>query len=203
MSDCKAPAGIIGGRCARTSWQTPERLLEPVREYFGGVIPLDVATAPNNPTRARAFYCPADAVVETLQSGLFAEEEFGERVGHDALELPWGPQFFCNPPYGTALRLRWLPRVAEQACAGAEGFMLLSCARWEQECLHEAMAQASAVCWIKGRVDFINPVTGDAVVGNTYANMFLAFNVSFGRFAECFGKVGWCYRLAAQGVSDG
>jgi len=204
MTEPKAPAGIIGGRALKTTWQTPEYLLDPVRAYFGGQIPLDVATAPNNPTRARQFYCPTDAVNEAAQVALFDDELVGERTGHDALELPWSPAFYCNPPYGKALKERWLPRAASQAREGAEGFLLLSCARWEQECLHELMAEANAVCWIgkrvgkhHGRVDFINPETGDAVKGNTYANMFLAFNVDFERFAEAFGKVGWCYRLGA------
>lgn len=43
MSERKAPAGTIAGPTLDTTWQTPPELLEPVRAYFGGRIPLAAA----------------------------------------------------------------------------------------------------------------------------------------------------------------
>jgi hypothetical protein len=169
----KAPAGTIAGPCLDTTWQTPPELLEPVRAYFGGRIPFDAASTEVNPTGA---------------------DVFAHQGGLDGLVTKWRSGTFVNPPYGRVLR-EWFAKMASEAASGVPIISLLPCARWEQRYFQLAYAAANAKCLIRKRVAFIRPSTGERVAGNCYANMFLAFNVDWPRFSECFGKVGACVGL--------
>jgi hypothetical protein len=163
----KAPTGTITGPCMDTTWQTPPELVTAVRRYFGGRIPFDAATAPNNPCKARRFITAAE----------------------DGLAMRWPRRVWVNPPYGKALGI-WLPKIADEAELGSEIITLLPCARYEQYYWQYAMAQANAECLIRKRVKFIRPSTGDRVAGNPYANCFVGFNVDEERFAKHFGHLG-------------
>jgi hypothetical protein len=170
----KAPTGIIGARggAMDCEWLTPEALLEPTRDYFDGPIPFDVATRPENPTKATAFFTKQD----------------------DALAKGWPDEWFCNPPFGNELA-RWLERIGAQGYIGDHGILVLPCSRYEQHYWQEAMVHATTVCWIRGRVDFIRASTGDAVQGNTYASCVIGFNVRAQRFARCYGHLGLVQHL--------
>ena len=163
----KAPTGTIAGPTLDTTWQTPPELLAPVRAYFGGVIPFDPATAEDNPTGAEAI------------------------ASADGLDCVWSEHAgtFVNPPYGRVLR-DWLAKMVREAGSGAVIISLLPCARWEQAYFQEALAAANVCCFIRKRVNFIRPSTGDRVAGNPYANMFLAFNVDPAKFARAFACAG-------------
>ena len=169
----KAPIGIIGGPTLKTDWQTPQHILDGARRYWGGQIPCDVATTPQNPTRARRFFAPPDS---------------------DGLLETWPAEWWINPPYGKVLKT-WLAKAAQEARWGGTGIALLPCARWEQKYFQDVLTEANAVCFIRKRVKFINPATGDAVSGNTYANMFLGFNVDQSRWLEAFQPLGACVAL--------
>jgi|CXWL01.1.fsa_nt_gi phage N-6-adenine-methyltransferase len=170
----KAPAGVIGpkGGALDTTWQTPPELLVPPREYWGGAIPFDVATSITNPTAALGYWTAID----------------------DALAREWPKALWVNPPYGKGLRL-WLLKMADAAQKGSEIISLLPCARWEQRYFQTALAQANAVCMIRKRVNFIRASTGDAVSGNTYANMYLGWNVDVDRFTKTHSPQGACFAL--------
>lgn len=168
----KAPAGTITGPTMDKRWQTPPELLVPVREYFGGRIPFDAATADDNPTKAKKYATEKD----------------------NSLALKWPRQVYINPPYGDDLHA-FMGKIAWEAILGNEIITLLPCSRWEQRYWQMATQEANAVCWIRKRVSFIRPETGDRVDGNPYANMFLGFNADLERFAAAFGKVGACQEL--------
>lgn len=51
----KVQAGGIIRVSLDNTWRTPEKILEPVRSYFGGEIPFDAATGLDNPTRAKVY----------------------------------------------------------------------------------------------------------------------------------------------------
>ena len=79
---------------------TPEYVLGPVRESFGGSIGLDPCTLDSNPVGAARFY----------------------HLPMDGAELPWdAPSIFVNPPYSKA-RERWVHRCVEAAEAGSGSF---------------------------------------------------------------------------------
>jgi hypothetical protein len=171
----KAPAGTITGPTLDTTWQTPPELLEPVRAYFGGRIPLDAATATDNPTGADRFFA---------------------RPESDGLTWAWSGYggVFCNPPYGRVLR-DWLDKMRIEAEAGAEIISLLPSARWEQAYFQRAICAANALCMIRKRVAFVRAETRERVAGNPYANIFVGWNVDHARFAESFGPHGACVAL--------
>lgn len=175
-SERKAPCGIIGGACLDTTWQTPQEYLVPARGYWGGSIPFDVCTALDNPTKADDFWTEAD----------------------NALGQDWPASWWCNPPYGKAIRL-WLAKMRAQILAHEinEGIALLPCSRWEQHYFQVALTAANVVCFIRKRVDFLNPKTGDIVSGNTYANMYVGFNVDYQRFVSNFSEAGLCVAVKA------
>ena len=90
----------------------------------------------------------------------------------------------------------WVQKaVLESQQDNKEIILLLSAARWEQGWWQEFIAVADLVCFIRGRVSFIRPITGDRVSGNTYANMFVGLKIRDHRlFTDCFKNVGLCMR---------
>ena len=83
--------------CKETVWLTPDKVLDSVREFFGGEIPLDPATESNNPTSAKKIF--------TITS--------------NGLDQPWDVGVFVNPPYGKGIR-DWCKKIIFRS------FLLLS-----------------------------------------------------------------------------
>ncbi len=117
---------------AKGDWQTPEVVLDAVREFFGGAIGLDPCTAGDNPTRAVRFFA-------LPQDGLAASwEGFGS--------------IYCNPPYGRGIK-PWVDACA-QAGSHSEVIALLPARPdtvWFQPCFPP---RSSAICFWKGRLTF-------------------------------------------------
>lgn len=110
---------------------TPGYVLAPIRAVLGGRIRLDPCTTPENPVGAERFYALPD----------------------DGVALPWDAEtVFCNPPYGEA-RIRWIRRCAEAGAAGSRVVLLIP-AHTDTRIWHEAMASATSLLFIKGRVKF-------------------------------------------------
>ncbi len=176
----KAPTGTITGKpTLDTDWLTPPELLHHVRAYFGGTIPFDPATSPDNPTQALA-YCTGDA-------------------GDNGLDVDWAQHagVFVNPPYGRALRA-WLGKIDKEARKGVPIVSLLPCARWEQHYLQQTLTAANAICFVRKRVKFVRASSGDRPSGNPYANMFVAFNVDMDAFVRAFSQVGCVVEIAGR-----
>lgn len=166
-------------------WLTPPQLLVPVGSYFpGGRIPLDPATLPSNPTNAERFFTERD----------------------DGLTRPWDGPVFVNPPYSRTRKSQrvppirlWAAKIHEEALRGQEILALLPCgarfstAYW-QDCILGAK-ELNALCFIRGRVKFINGRTGKIGKQNTYDSMFYGFNVSWRRFKKAFSALGVCRRV--------
>lgn len=68
----------------------------------------------------------------------------------DGLTQPWRGRVWLNPPYGRHTGL-WLRRLA----AHGEGVALVF-ARTETEWWHEVVPTAAAVCFIAGRITFVD-----------------------------------------------
>lgn len=178
----KAPTGFIGRStkgpgsaeysALDTTWQTPEWVLDKIRLYYGGPIPFDVATAPDNPTKAIGFWTAVD----------------------DALPRDWPEQSYCNPPYGKALRA-WYPKFHEESQRGIEIIAVLPCARFEQAYFTNPFVAAKHVCLIRGRVSFIRAATQEEVGGNPYATMLVDWNTTSSKWREAFVDLGACFKL--------
>jgi site-specific DNA-methyltransferase (adenine-specific) len=164
----------VDKQCATPEWFTPESILECVRAYYAGPIPLDPATHPSNPTKALRFYTQAD----------------------DGLKQPWTDPVFINPPYGKEIRL-WCEAIHNWSLTNVPIVALLPCGArfstkyWQQHILSERL---QAVCFVRSRVKFLRE---DGSVGgqNPYDSAIYLYNGTPTKFQEAFGKLGKCFSL--------
>ncbi len=165
----------VDKECKAVEWYTPEEILERVRDYFGGVIPLDPATVPDNPTGAERFFT-------AKQNGL--SQSWG------------GSGAFVNPPYGKTIS-EWCAKIHEEAGSGLPIIALLPCgARFSTEYWQEHIlsGELTAVCFVRGRVGFVSE-GGDKQAGNPYDSAIYGFNADPTKFAAAFGVLGKVFRM--------
>ena len=176
------------------TWRTPEWLLDMARAYFGGPIPFDAATAPDNPTRALRYVVPAAGpLFPGHEPPMFegAAEPVGERILGDGLALDWPPAVWCNPPYGSHLRA-WMQKFVEQSARGVEIVTLIPSSRSETDYMQAAIAACSHLCLIRKRVAFISSRDLKPVKGNTSGSLLVGFNTAPGRWSAAFSAAGLC-----------
>lgn len=156
------------------SYQTPPAIRDAAASYFpGGVIPLDPFTSADNPMRALDWCHPE---------------------GADGYLLPWHAVggVFVNPPYGRPA----IEKIGLEAAEGCEMVALLPVNRNETSYFQRLILErARVVCWIRRRVAFIRPSTGERASGNPYTSALWGFNVDVGRFVRAFGRLGVCTSL--------
>lgn len=196
MTRAKVQAGGILRKGIDNRWQTPEYILEAVRAYFGGPIPIDPASAPGNPTRALRFYAPPGRAARS--PSLFADPASpGEWAGPDGLAAPWDEGVFCNPPYSSG-ELRPYLRKAQaefQRLPRRPIIYLLPCNRWEVGYFTNFLDCSNAWCFHAGRVPFISAIDGKAVAGNPFASFLVGLGVDVDAFDRAFGDLGPCYSV--------
>lgn len=106
---------------------TPESILGPVREMFGGDIDLDPCTDEENPVRAKAFYAPPD----------------------DGCTLSWDyPTVYCSPPAED--RLRWVQRCIDAQSVTTRIVLLLP-AYIETPACQLALSKCWSAVFVAGR----------------------------------------------------
>ncbi|WP_350247820.1 DNA N-6-adenine-methyltransferase (plasmid) [Rhodococcus sp. D-6] len=143
---------------------TPEYVLDPVRAVLGGRIELDPCTTADNPVGAERFYALPD----------------------DGAARSWSAAtVFCNPPYGEA-RVRWVRRCAEAGAAGSRVVLLIP-AHTDTRIWHEAMASATSLLFVKGRVKFGVPRTNGRQVAASHPSALIGWNVDL-RHADELGS---------------
>lgn len=197
MTQRKVTAGGYHRESLDNSWRTPEHILERVRFYFGGEIPFDPATGPDNPTRALRF-CTGDLPAPPVPPSLFPtppEQLDAERLAlarADGLAIAWDWPTWCNPPYGAEIRA-WLAKFVAEAARGTVIVALLPCSRWETDYLQAALATSSALCLIRKRVAFVSSQDGVAPGGNTTGSMIVGWNVDAARWRDAFSPLGTCF----------
>jgi site-specific DNA-methyltransferase (adenine-specific) len=156
--------------CRDTEWRTPPAVLDVVRAYFRGRIPLDPAASSDNPTNARRF---------------FTRRENG-------LRRAWSAPSFVNPPYGRAIRA-WAAKIHEEAARGTEIVALLPAGarfgtRYWQE--HILIPQLSALCFHRGRIEFLDRQGRPSPSRNMYDSIFYLYNGHRARFERAFAALG-------------
>lgn len=160
---------MIDKECKETIYLTPEKILVPVRDYFGGQIRLDPATQPENPTSANLFYTGTP---------------------HDGLELPWMDKTFVNPPYGRVLQ-DWCRKIDSESQKNLGIVALLPGQRfetkyWQKHILNDRL---SAIVLILGRVPFLRP-DGSPAKSNPYGSMLYVYNDDPEQVEKHFGHLG-------------
>lgn len=175
--------------CKATVYITPERIISPVRDYFGGQIPLDPATEPSNPTHALAF-----STAETKEDLENQMLQVPDGWTHNGLERDWGAHdgVFVNPPYGKVLK-HWCEKISAEAEAGLPIIALLPAGarfgtRYFQKFIF--VPQLDVACFVRGRVKFLRPDLSVTEGQNPYDSVFYGFNVDAQRFAEHFRHLG-------------
>lgn len=197
MSLPKVHAGGHIRTALANDWRTPPHVLDRARVFFGGRIPFDPATGPENPTDA-VRYCagaPGTLFAPKPEEDLTAHEVLARSNG---LEVAWDWPTWVNPPYGRELAA-WLRKIGGEAKRGTLIVALLPCSRWETH-LQKALARASCACFVRGRLAFISALDGKAVSGNPTASMLVGFGLVPGSLAEvsfatAFGPLGLCLAL--------
>lgn len=154
----KRGAQALAGGNARVQpnddWGTPAHIFGTVRnDGFNGVIDLDPATWPSNPTGARVFYTKED----------------------DGLKYAWpAVRIFCNPPY-SALE-RFIDHAIAAERAGARIYLLVP-VRTDAAYHHRLIAAATDVLFLRGRVKFVRQ-DGSAPGSAAFASMIVGLGIS-------------------------
>ncbi len=153
-------------------WQTPEDVLELVREV--GVIDLDPCTVMDNPTFANYPLTPED----------------------DGLSAYW-PGFglvYINFPYSQASA--WAKKIVHEVerTGMKREYIVLAPARTDTRWWHELVAaRPSRVCFWRGRLKFNKP-TGEPGQSAPFPSALLYYGSDDATFARVFGPKGWIVR---------
>lgn len=164
--------------CKNTIYITPAYVLEPIRAYFGGRIPLDPATQPTNPTQADVFCVAPPGPVDLATNG---------RV--DGLREQWSKHdgVFVNPPYGEVLP-DWCRKIYQESIFGVPVFGLLPAgARFSTRYFQRFIFSQAlrGAFFYRGRIPFLRP-DGTVAKQNPFDSVTYCFNVDLDRVAECF-----------------
>lgn len=158
----------VANNSGNNEWYTPSEYIEAAREVMGG-IDLDPASS--------------DIANRTVGASTYYTAEM------DGLSLPWSGRIWMNPPYSSdkigafAEKLvRELPNI-EQAC------ILVNNAT-ETAWFAMMVEHASAVCFPRGRVKFLDP-DGNASGAPLQGQAVLYIGGNTADFCERFGKFGW------------
>lgn len=123
--------------------------------------------------------------------------------GEDGLALPWkvrmGSLVYCNPPYSESRR--WIEKAdAEHARFRSEIFLLVAA---RTDTIATQAMQARLVCFWKGRITFLDPVTKEPPkdkkgkpAGAMFPSMVLYYGLRESRFREVFEPHGKVVRWA-------
>lgn len=140
----------VSANSGENEWYTPPEIIEAAREVMG-VIDLDPAscqTAQAN-VKAKRFYTADD----------------------DGLSKKWTGNVWLNPPYSKDLIGAFAAKVVAEAGRVRQAIVLVNNAT-DTAWFHDLASVASAVCFLRGRVKFLDktgkpantPVQGQAIV---------------------------------------
>jgi hypothetical protein len=158
---------------AKQDWNTPENVLKLVREYAGGQIEFDPCSGPGSIVNAKVTWCPPK---------------------HDALTESWGPQAkgvtFVNPPYGRTLN-DWSTKIR---LVGRSVYwpnmVVLVPSRTDTQWFQPFFTEASAICFVKGRLKFLG-----AANGAPFPSAIILLGGDAARFKKVFEKLGYVVRF--------
>ena len=149
-------------------WQTPEHILDLVREVLGGRIFTDPCTVESNPTSAVKFYTPQ-------QNGLLHK---------------WEENAFVNPPYSDPSV--WLEKISKEIKEGSikEAIALVPTGCLGTERSGPYAETASALCLWRNRIHFIDPATGKQASQTSFTSAFLYWGGQVSVFKQFFKHYG-------------
>lgn len=157
---------------AKDDWGTPDVIRAAV-EAFGKDRQKEIVDP-----------CPGSTPVGTGMANLYCPPESAQ----DGLKFPWenlGKRcvFYCNPPYGRAVKA-WVRQAMVANRCGCEVIMLLA-SRTDTRWFHDAMRQANSALFIEGRLTFLS-----APAPAPFPSVLLYFGEEDPAFARAFGHLG-------------
>lgn len=156
----------VSANSGENEWYTPQEYIEAAREVMGS-IDLDPASC------------------ETAQANVKARRFF--TVDDDGLSRKWDGNVWLNPPYGKDVIGLFACKVVDESRRFEQAVVLVNNAT-DTAWFHQLASVASAVCFIRGRVKFLDksgkpantPVQGQAVLYIGHDSM--KFRSVFSRF---------------------
>ena len=140
----------VTANSGENEWYTPPDIIEAAREVMGG-IDLDPASC------------------ELAQSNVKAKRFY--TVDDDGLSKKWAGRVWLNPPYSKDLIGPFASKVVNESARLQQAVVLVNNAT-DTAWFHDLASVASAVCFLRGRVKFLDrtgkpantPVQGQAVL---------------------------------------
>jgi DNA N-6-adenine-methyltransferase (Dam) len=152
---------------------TPERVIDVVREFFGGTIHLDPCTTAWNPTQA-LDHC-------TLGSA--------DPSRRDGLGVQWHGNVWCNPPYSRGQLVRWVRKAVEAVEAPECEVLMLLPSDLGSQAGQRAAKAANGLCFLSGRLTFAGP-SGIPDAAAKQSSIVVYFGERQGAFERIFGRLG-------------
>lgn len=162
----------VGRRTAQEEWYTPAEYLDAARTVLGA-IDLDPASteAANQTVKASRFYTVAD----------------------DGLNKPWKGRVWLNPPYARGTVDAFAVKLLEETRVGrTRAAVVLVNNATETLWCQKLMQGAAAVCFPRGRVDYLN-AQGQTVKNPLQGQALLYFGPGIGTFCATMARVGACW----------
>lgn len=158
-------------------WNTPKKIINCVVDVLGG-IDLD-------PCSNEFSIVPATHKLGKAENGLAARWHlYGRNAGADKARV------YCNPPYDQ----KTLEATTDQIVAQFNQFLVhtisLVPSKTDQAWFHKSTREASAMCFLKGRVPFGKG--GVFKGGGQFACTAFYFGQQEARFKEVFAQLGAC-----------
>ena len=166
LLDATHVRGTLG--TGENDWHTPPQYLDAARRVMGG-IDLDPATSEVAQRRVGAarFYTKDD----------------------DGLAQPWAGRVWLNPPYAQPLIRHFVERLVECWQTGEiAAAIMLTHNYTDTGWFHLALSGATAVCFTRGRIRFVDLEGREAAP--TQGQAFFYFGPDVDGFAEVFSEFG-------------
>ena len=150
-------------------WYTPAQYVDSARHMMGG-IDVDPASS------------------EMAQQTVRAKEFF--TIDDDGLKHEWNGRVWLNPPYAQPAIHHFMQKTVDEFNAGRmfEGIVLTH-NYTDTQWFHLAAKEASAICFTRGRIGFVNPEGKKAAP--TQGQAFFYFGDRAEDFADEFCKFGF------------
>lgn len=140
----------VSANSGENEWYTPPEIIEAARDVMGS-IDLDPASC------------------ETAQSNVYAKRFY--TADDDGLSKKWTGNVWLNPPYSKDLIGQFAAKVVAESSRIEQAIVLVNNAT-DTAWFHELASVASAICFLRGRVKFLDrtgkpantPVQGQAVL---------------------------------------